>query len=225
MPHAQLAPIIEAGVIATLRAPGPQAALGAVDALVAGGVTAIEVTYTTPDAGGVIASLHERYGDDIVLGAGTLTTVDQVVEARAAGADFLVSPGNDPEVVDAIVESGALSMIGGFTPTEIQLLAKRGVDVVKFFPGSLGGPAALKAVRGPFPSLTYVPTGGVNAGNLGEWLAAGAVAVGAGSELIPAAALASGDYAALTQKAAEFMAALAVARRGTAVVAAGRQAP
>jgi 2-dehydro-3-deoxyphosphogluconate aldolase/(4S)-4-hydroxy-2-oxoglutarate aldolase len=215
MPHAELARIVDAGVIATLRAPSREAALGAVDALLAGGVTAIEVTYTTPDAGGVIAALHERYGEDIVLGAGTLTTVDQVAEARAAGAAFLVSPGNDPEVVDVIIDSGALSMIGGFTATEVQLLAKRGVDVVKFFPGSLGGPAALRAVRGPFPSLTYIPTGGVNAANLGEWLAAGAVAVGAGSELVPAAALASGDHAAVTGRAVEFMAALAVARHGT----------
>jgi len=212
MTHANLSRIVEAGIIATLRAPSKEAALGAVDALLAGGITGIEVTYTTPDAGAVIATLAERFGDRIVLGAGTVTTVDQVAEARGAGAGFLVSPGNDPEIVDAIIGSGALSMIGGFTPTEVQLLIKRGVDVVKFFPGSLGGPAALKAVRGPFPGASYIPTGGVNAGNLADWFAAGALAVGAGSELIPAAALAAGDYDVIEARAVEFMAALGAAR-------------
>ncbi|MFC3687984.1 bifunctional 4-hydroxy-2-oxoglutarate aldolase/2-dehydro-3-deoxy-phosphogluconate aldolase [Aquipuribacter hungaricus] len=212
MPHPLLPLLVDAGVVATLRAPTAAAALGAVDALVAGGVTAVEITYTTPDAGQVIASVRQRLGDRVVLGAGTLTTTAQVAEAVEAGARFLVSPGNDPEVVDAIVGSGALSMVGAFTPTEVQLLARRDVDVIKFFPGSLGGPPALKALRGPFPSLTYIPTGGVSAGNLADWLAAGAVAVGAGSELVPAAALSTGDYAAVTEKAREFMAALAAAR-------------
>lgn len=212
MTHAHLSRIADAGIIATLRAPSEEAALGAVDALLSGGITAIEVTYTTPGAGSVIATLAERFGDDIVLGAGTITTLEQVAEASAAGAGFLVSPGNDPEIVDAILASGALSMIGGFTPTEIQLLIKRGVDVVKFFPGSLGGPAALKAVRGPFPGPAYIPTGGVNAGNIGEWFAAGALAVGAGSDLIPAAALAAGDYDVIAEKAREFMAALRAVR-------------
>lgn len=212
MTHANLSRIVEAGIIATLRAPSKEAALGAVDALLAGGITGLEVTYTTPGAGAVIATLAERFGDRIVLGAGTVTTLDQVAEARDAGAGFLVSPGNDPEIVDAIIGSGALSMIGGFTPTEVQLLIKRGVDVVKFFPGSLGGPAALKAVRGPFPGASYIPTGGVNAGNLADWFAAGALAVGAGSELIPSAALAAGDYDVIEARAAEFMAALGTAR-------------
>lgn len=212
MTHALLARISDAGIIATLRAPSNAAAHGAVDALLAGGITAIEVTYTTPDAGTVIAELHERLGDAIILGAGTLTTPEQVREAHAAGAAFFVSPGFDADVYDAIVETGGLSMIGGFTATEVQALAKRGADVVKFFPGSLGGPAALKAMRGPFPGLNYIPTGGVSSANLGEWLAAGATAVGAGGELIPGAALASGDYAAITANAREFVAALAAAR-------------
>jgi 2-dehydro-3-deoxyphosphogluconate aldolase/(4S)-4-hydroxy-2-oxoglutarate aldolase len=212
MPHPLLTAVREAGVIATLRAPSPEAAYGAVEALVRGGVTAIEVTYSTPDAGVVIGELATRFGDSIVLGAGTLTTVEQVAEASASGARFLVSPGFDEEIFDAIVATGAMSMIGGFTPTEVQNLGKRGADVVKFFPGSLGGPAALKALRGPFPHLTYIPTGGVNAENLGQWLAAGAVAVGAGSELIPAVALAHGDFDAIEGLARRFMAALAETR-------------
>lgn len=213
MSHPLLATIADAGIVATLRAPSSDSAHGAVDALLAGGITAIEVTYTTPGAGAVIAELNERHGDSIILGAGTLTTPEQVREAHAAGASFFVSPGFDADAYDAIVDTGGMAMIGGFTPTEIQALAKRNVDVVKFFPGSLGGPTALKAMRGPFPNLTYVPTGGVNAENLGDWLSAGATAVGAGGDLIPAAALASGDYAAITEKAEQFMAALVDARQ------------
>jgi 2-dehydro-3-deoxyphosphogluconate aldolase/(4S)-4-hydroxy-2-oxoglutarate aldolase len=212
MTHQLLQDVREAGVIATLRAPNAEAAYGAVEALVRGGVTAIEVTYSTPNAGAVIAELGNRFGHDIVLGAGTLTTTEQVEEASESGARFLVSPGFDEEIFDAIRATGAMSMIGGFTPTEVQNLAKRGADVVKFFPGGLGGPATLKALRGPFPGLTYIPTGGVNAENLGQWLAAGAIAVGAGSELIPAAALAQGDYDAIEVLARRFMAALSEAR-------------
>ncbi len=213
MVHPLLQPLGTAGVIATLRAPDAERALTAVEALVGAGITAIEVTYTTPDAGAVIAQVSQRYGDSVLLGAGTLTETDQVREAFDNGARFLVSPGYDREVVDAIVATGALSMVGGFTPTEVQQLRRVGVDVVKLFPGSLGGPAMLRALRGPFPGLTYIPTGGVNAENLGAWLAAGAHAVGAGSELLPAAAIAAGDQATLAAKAEEFLAALADARQ------------
>ena len=212
MTHALLPSIADAGIIATLRAPSADAAYGAVEALVKGGITAIEVTYTTPNAGAVIAGLADRFGDAIILGAGTLTTVEQVEESATSGAVFFVSPGFDEEVFDAIVATDGLSMIGGFTATEVQRLAKLGADVIKFFPGSLGGPAALKAIRGPFPGLTYVPTGGVNATNLGDWLAAGAIAVGAGSDLIPAAALVDGDFAKIEALARSFVDSLAAAR-------------
>ena len=117
MTHALLPSIADAGIIATLRAPNADAAYGAVDALVTGGITAIEVTYTTPGAGAVIAGLAERFGDAIILGAGTLTTVEQVEESAASGAVFFVSPGLDDEVFEAIVATGGLSMIGGFTAT------------------------------------------------------------------------------------------------------------
>jgi len=219
--HHLLSELSEAGIIATLRAPHREAALGAVEALLAGGIRAVEVTYTTPNAGEVIAELNEKYGDSVILGAGTLTTVEQVQEAAAAGAKFFVSPGFDAEVYDAIVATGGLSMMGGFTATEVQWLAKKQVDVVKFFPGSLGGPSALKALRGPFPHLTYVPTGGVSADNIGDWLVAGAAAVGAGGELIPAAALASGDFSAISAKAVEFVKALERARNSGAAAANG----
>lgn len=212
MAHPLLSLLAEAGVIATLRAPSPAAAHAAVSALLRGGVRAIEITYTTPHAGAVIADLAARYGEEILLGAGTLTTPDQVREASDAGAAFLVSPGYDADVVEAVLATRRLSMIGGFTPTEVMRLARIGVDVVKLFPGSLGGPGLLRALRGPFPDLDYIPTGGVSDTNLAAWLEAGALAVGAGSELIPRDALARGDLEQITEQARRFMRAFAAVR-------------
>lgn len=194
-------------VVAVLRAPDAAKARRAVAALVAGGIESVEVTYTTPDAAEVIAWAVREYGDRIVAGAGTLTDPAQMQEAVDAGARFLVSPGNDGDVTDAMVATGLLSMPGALTPTEVMAVARRGdVDVVKLFPGSLGGPAYLKALRGPFPHLTFMPTGGVSPATLGDWLAAGAVAVGAGGELCPAAAIAADRYDELTERAATFVA-------------------
>lgn len=212
MTHPLLEDVRRAGVVAVLRAPSVEVALHAVDAVVRGGVTAIEVTYSTPEVTTVLAELARRFGDDVVLGAGTLTTPAQVRESSQAGARFLVSPGFDADVVAAMRTTGGLTMVGGFTPTEVQNLARSGVDVVKLFPGSLGGPATLRALRGPFPDLVYVPTGGVNEANLADWFAAGALAVGAGSELIPKDALATGDYDAITRRATQFVRALVAAR-------------
>jgi len=201
-----------AGVIATLRAPSDDAAFTAVDALVEAGIHAIEVTYTTPHAGRVIAGVAQRFGAEVLLGAGTLTEPQQVVEAVASGAQFLVSPGYEEEVADSIFESGSFSMIGGYTATEVQQLKRRGADAVKFFPGSIGGPAALRALRAPFPNVDFIPTGGVNADNLREWFDAGALAVGAGSELLPAAAVRDGDRVTINRRARGFLDALRTVR-------------
>ena len=212
MNHPLISAIRRAGVIATLRALTAEAAIQSVEALVRGGITAIEVTYSTPGAGAVIAELRARYGENILLGTGTLTTVAQVEESVDSGASFLVSPGYDPEVAEAIATTDCLSMIGAFTATEGQNLVKRGVDIVKFFPGSIGGPGALRALRGPFPDLNFVPTGGVSATNLGEWLAAGAIAVGAGSELVSRVAMANGDFGRIEASARAFISLLDAAR-------------
>lgn len=212
MAHPLIDDIRRAGVVAVLRAANVEVALRAVDAVVRGGVTAIEVTYSTPEVTTVLAELALRFGDEIVLGAGTLTTPAQVRESSEAGARFLVSPGFDADVVAAMHTTERLTVVGGFTPTEVQNLARWDVDVVKLFPGSLGGPGTLRALRGPFPDLRYLPTGGVSEANLADWFAAGALAVGAGSELIPRDALDAGDYDAITQRAARFVRALVSAR-------------
>jgi 2-dehydro-3-deoxyphosphogluconate aldolase/(4S)-4-hydroxy-2-oxoglutarate aldolase len=204
----------DAGVIATLRAPSTAAALGAVEALLAGGIRAVEVTYTTPDVPAVLRAVRERHGDDVLLGAGTLLDVHQAAEAADAGAEYLVSPGLDDELVAAMQATGKVTMGGAMTPTEVMRARRLGVDVVKLFPGSLGGPAHLKALRAPLPGLAYMPTGGVSADNLHEWFAAGAIAVGAGGELCPAGALAEGRYDDIRERAERFSAALHACRVG-----------
>ncbi|GAA2090153.1 bifunctional 4-hydroxy-2-oxoglutarate aldolase/2-dehydro-3-deoxy-phosphogluconate aldolase [Pseudolysinimonas kribbensis] len=196
-------------VIATLRAPDADLALIAVEALVEAGATSIEVTYTVPDAGRVIAEAVHRYGDRALVGAGTLTTPEQVAGARDAGAAFFVSPGFDADVVAAIRAGDGPAIIGAYTATEVQQVVANGVELVKLFPASIGGPALLRALRGPFPDVAFVPTGGIRGDAVAEWIAAGAVAVGAGSELISSEALRGGDRGALVAHARAYLAAAA----------------
>lgn len=193
-------------VVAVIRAPGADGAIEAVDALVRGGVTGIEITYSTPDVPRVLAAVRERHGDGVLLGAGTIRTPDEAREAHAAGAEFLVCPGLDDEVVGAMLGTGATTMGGALTPTEVMRAAKLGVHVVKVFPASLGGPAYVKSLRGPFPDVPFMPTGGVSAGNIADWFAAGVIAVGAGSELCGAGDIADGRFDAIEQRAREFSA-------------------
>lgn len=203
-----LGAVAEGGVIAVLRASSAERAVVAGGALVEAGVRAIEVTFTVPDAPAVIRRLGERYGDAALIGAGTVTSPEHVDAAMEAGAEFLVAPGHREAVTAAAAGSGALTMIGAFTATEVMAVTAAGADIVKFFPGGLAGPAGITALRGPFPEARFVPTGGVSAQNLAHWFAAGALAVGAGSELAPAAAVEAGDVAAIRARAQGFLAAL-----------------
>jgi 2-dehydro-3-deoxyphosphogluconate aldolase/(4S)-4-hydroxy-2-oxoglutarate aldolase len=212
MTASTLTAVRKAGILAVVRAPSADGAIRAVQALVAGGVTGIEVTYSTPDVPRVLAALSQRHADAIVLGAGTLLEPGQAEEAVAAGARFLVSPGLDDEVIAAMRATGATTMAGAITPTEVMRALRLGVDVIKIFPGALVGPGYLKALRGPFPDVPLMPTGGVSAANLAEWLDAGAVAVGAGGELASGADIAAGRWDAIEANAARFAAALRAAR-------------
>jgi 2-dehydro-3-deoxyphosphogluconate aldolase / (4S)-4-hydroxy-2-oxoglutarate aldolase len=200
------------GLVAVIRGPSPDLTVEMVAALVAGGVNAIEITYTTPDAEAVVKQLDRHFGDEIVLGMGTLTHPDQAVSARAAGARYLVSPHCDPTLVGAMVASGLAVMAGALTPTEVELAHRLGSDVVKVFPGSLVGPEYVKALKGPFPNIPLMPTGGVSIGNVGEWFAAGVIAVGAGSELCPTQWAKEGRFEAISKRAAEFVAAVIAAK-------------
>ena len=202
-----LAPLTNARVLAVVRAPSAESALLAADALVAGGIFGLEITYSTPDAPAVIRELDARYGERIYLGAGTVTTPKEAAKAADAGARFLVSPGTRRELTAAMKATGLLVLTGALTPSEVMAAIEYGTDVVKIFPASLGGPAFLNSLRGPFPDVALMPTGGVTPDNLDDWFAAGAVAVGAGGDLVSGADLASGRYDEVERKARLFAAA------------------
>lgn len=196
--------IAELGAIAVIRGPSETLTLQMVEALVAGSITAIEITYSTPNAESVVAALTRRFGDAVLLGMGTLTAPHQAAAAQAAGAQFLVSPVCEPDLIAAMTATGLATMAGALTPTEVLRAYRLGSDVVKVFPGSLAGPAYIKALKGPFPYIPLMPTGGVSVDNVGEWFAAGVVAVGAGSELCPPQLARDGRFDEITSRAAAF---------------------
>ncbi len=209
---ATLSLVQELGLLAVLRSPSKEVALRTVDALVAGGVRGIEITFTTPDAASVVAELARVYGGQILLGVGTLTSPEQVRESLDAGAVFLVSPHCEIGLAKEMTSSGLLSMIGAFTPSEIMEARSLGADIIKLFPGSLGGPDYLRALRGPFPDLSILPTGGVESANVADWFAAGAIAVGAGGSLCPGSWVNAGRFADISANAARFLEAINQAR-------------
>ncbi len=194
-----------AGLLAVIRGPSKNLTITMVKALISGGVTGIEITYSTPQAEDVVRDLRDAYGDSILLGMGTLTKPEQTRTAKEAGANFIVSPICEPALVRAMVESGLATMAGALTPTEIFQAHHMGIDIVKLFPGSLAGPKYIKAIHGPLPDIDIMPTGGVSRENLRDWFQAGAVAVGAGSALCPKNLAAEGKFDEITQRAAEFV--------------------
>jgi 2-dehydro-3-deoxyphosphogluconate aldolase / (4S)-4-hydroxy-2-oxoglutarate aldolase len=200
------------GVVAVIRGPSAELTVQMVEALVAGGILGIEITYTTPNAEQVVTALSKKYGNQIVLGMGTLTDPAQAQSAKAAGATFLVSPICEPELVKAMVASELVVMAGAFTPTEVFQAYRLGSDVIKIFPGAAVGPSYVKALKGPFPYIPMMPTGGVSISNVGEWFAAGVVAVGAGSELCPPNLAKEGKFDEITHRAAEFAQAVQAGR-------------
>ena len=191
-------------ILAVVRAPSAESAIRATEALVAGGITGIEITFSTPETPRVIRELVARYGEQIYLGAGTVTTPEEAAKAAEAGARFLVSPGTRRELTAVMKATGLVVMTGALTPSEVMAAIEYGVDVVKIFPASLGGPSFLKSLRGPFPNVPLMPTGGVTPENIGDWFAAGAVAVGAGGDLVSGADLAAERYDEVERKARLF---------------------
>jgi 2-dehydro-3-deoxyphosphogluconate aldolase/(4S)-4-hydroxy-2-oxoglutarate aldolase len=201
-----------AGVIAVLRAPAPDLALSAIDALVRGGVAAIEITYTTPAAGQIIREALQRWPREIVVGAGTLTDAHQIADATAAGAEFLVSPGTRPAVAAEMISTGLPTVVGAYTPSEVMAAVDLGATAIKLFPASVGGPALLRALRGPFPNVAWLPTGGVSPSNLADWLRSGAFAVGVGGELCNPGAIRDARWTDIERRANRFRTALDSAR-------------
>ncbi len=193
------------GLLAVIRGPSPELTVKMVEALVEGGVYGIEITYSTPNAPLVVRTLADQYGEQIVLGMGTLTEIEHAAQAVDAGANFLVSPHCEAILAGAMTATGLPVMIGALTPTEVIQAYRLGSDVVKIFPGSLVGPDYIKALRGPFPHIPMMPTGGVNVENVGAWFKAGVFAVGAGSNLCPTAWAKEGRFADISATARAFV--------------------
>ena len=195
-------------VIALIRADSAENLLGCARALLAGGLGAIELTMTTPGAVEMCARVSREL-PDILLGLGTVLDVDTARAGIAAGARFIVTPAVRPEVIKACNAAGVAVLSGALTPTEACAAADAGADVIKIFPAEFFGPAYIKSLKGPFPKLEFLPTGGVTPETVGAFLKAGAFATAAGSALVAPAALKAGDWAAITARAREFVEAAA----------------
>ena len=193
------------GIVAVIRL--DQAALlsRVVEALVAGGVHAIEVTMTVPGAIESIRRLAASASDDVLLGAGTVLDPDTARRAIDAGARFVVSPVFRPALIEACHAAGMPALPGCYSPTEILAAWDAGADIVKVFPAGGLGPAFFKDVRAPLPQVKLMPTGGVSIDNAGEWIRAGAVAVGVGSALVDSRLAAAGEFAAITERASRIV--------------------
>jgi 2-dehydro-3-deoxyphosphogluconate aldolase/(4S)-4-hydroxy-2-oxoglutarate aldolase len=194
------------GVVAIIRVQDPAAVRGVVDALAEGGLRALEVTMTVPRAIELIGEIAPTLPDDFLLGAGTVLDADTVPRAARAGAQFIVSPVFRPEVIAAAHDEGIPAMPGCFTPTEILAAWDLGADVVKVFPATSVGPSYFKDLRGPLPYVKLMPTGGVSIDNVGEWLRAGAVAVGIGSALVDAKAISAKQFNVIADNARRLVA-------------------
>ncbi len=193
------------GIIAVIRAQSAEQALLVCDALVQGGVIALEITMTTPNAFAAIADAKKRFGERAVVGVGTVINEETARGAIAAGAEFVVSPITRASIVEAAHATDRPVMIGAYTATEAQTAYEAGADFVKLFPADGLGPGYVKALRAPLPHLQIVPTGGVELKNTGEWLRAGCAAVGVGSSLIRKDFLENSNWSELAKLSAEFV--------------------
>ncbi|HUW81275.1 MAG TPA: bifunctional 4-hydroxy-2-oxoglutarate aldolase/2-dehydro-3-deoxy-phosphogluconate aldolase [Phycisphaerae bacterium] len=200
------------GVVAVVRADSSEQLGGVVGALYEGGLTCIEITMTTPNALEAIAEAAKEYGDRCAIGVGTVLDAETARAAILAGAVFVVAPILDLPTVELCKRYSKVVVPGAFTPTEIVRAWQAGADVVKVFPATKLGPSFFKDMKGPLPHIKLTPTGGVSLENAGEFIKAGAVALGVGSAMVDKKAVASGDFKTLTSKAAAFIKAVADAR-------------
>ncbi len=203
----------EVGIIPIIRAASADVVVPVAEALLHAGLPVVEITLTVPKAIDAIGAVAKRLGGKVLLGAGTVTDAQMCQRAVDAGAEFIVTPCLVPEVIEAARRADVAVLPGALTPTEVFDAFRSGGDMVKVFPvQSVGGAAYLRALRGPFPNIPLVPTGGVTLENIAEMFQAGAAAVGVGTELISKDALDRRDYAAIGAVAKRFLAAVREAR-------------
>ncbi len=204
--------LVEPGIIAVVRAQKPEQVLPLAEALVLGGVIAVEITMTTPNAIGAIREVAEKLGARALIGVGTVLNAATCREAIAAGAEFVVSPITKAEILEAAHAADRPVMLGAYTPTEAQTAHELGADFIKIFPADGLGPSYIKALRAPLPHLRIVPTGGVDLNTAADFIKAGCVALGAGSSLVSSKILSEGNWPELTRLAKAFVEVVRVAR-------------
>jgi 2-dehydro-3-deoxyphosphogluconate aldolase/(4S)-4-hydroxy-2-oxoglutarate aldolase len=198
--------ILDCGIVAVVRAESGESLVKVVQALAEGGVTAAEITFTVPDAIDVIRQVRKEVGDAVVLGAGTVLDAETARVALLAGAEYIVAPTVNLEVIRLCRRYDKAVMPGALTPTEVLTAWEAGADVVKIFPADVGGPAYLKALRGPLPQVRMMPTGGVDLNTAESFLKAGACCLGVGGSLVEARAVAAGDFVRIGDLARQYAA-------------------
>ena len=197
--------VIDCGLVAILRAPSGELLTDVARALHEGGIDVIEVTFTVPNALGILERVHRELGGSIVLGAGSVLDPETARSAILAGAEFIVCPTVNTRVISLCHRYGKCVMPGAFTPTEVLTAWEHAADIVKVFPADIGGPSYLKSLHGPLPGVRLMPTGGVNLDTLADFMRAGACAAGLGSALVEKAAVAAGDFDRIRSLAAQYV--------------------
>jgi 2-dehydro-3-deoxyphosphogluconate aldolase/(4S)-4-hydroxy-2-oxoglutarate aldolase len=204
--------VLDSGIVAILRASSGEQLTSVARALFEGGVDVIEVTFTVPDALQILTAVKKELGTRVLLGAGTVLDPETARAALLAGAEFIVSPAVNLDVIRLCKRYDKVVMPGAFTPTEILTAWEHGADVVKVFPSDSVGPGYIKALTGPFPQIRLMPTGGVNLQTLPDFIKAGACAVGVGGSLVEQQAVRDGKFDRLRDLAAQYVQVLKAAR-------------
>jgi 2-dehydro-3-deoxyphosphogluconate aldolase/(4S)-4-hydroxy-2-oxoglutarate aldolase len=202
----QLRHILDCGIVAVVRSPDSHKLVEVVRALADGGVTVVEITMTVPDALGVLRQVRQALGERVLLGAGTILDTETARAALLAGAEYLVAPTLNLDVIRLCQRYSKLVMPGALTPTEILTAWEAGADIVKVFPAEVVGPAFFKAIRGPLPQIRLMPTGGVDVNTAAEFLRAGACCLGLGSQLVEPRAVAEGNFERIRDLARQYVA-------------------
>ncbi|MBN2853459.1 MAG: bifunctional 2-keto-4-hydroxyglutarate aldolase/2-keto-3-deoxy-6-phosphogluconate aldolase [Clostridia bacterium] len=202
--------IKEIGIVAVVRVENAEQAYRVTDACLEGGIPSLEITFTVKGAHKIIENIAEKYGNDIILGAGTVLDPETARIAILSGAQYIVSPYLNIDMIKLCNRYQVPTMPGAMTIKEVVEAMEAGADIIKIFPGGLFGPSIIKDIKGPLPQAQMMPTGGVDVSNVHEWIKAGAVAVGAGSSLTKGAK--TGDYALITKTAKEFIEKIKTAR-------------
>src|SRR5436309_3236744 len=210
----QLRQVLDGGIVAVVRSPDSQQLVDVARALADGGVTTVEITMTVPDALDVVRAVRRALGDRLLLGAGTILDPETARAALLAGAEYLVAPTVNLDVIRQCQRYDKLVMPGAFSPTEVLSAWEAGADVVKVFPADVVGPAFFKAMRGPLPHVRLMPTGGVDLNTARAFLEAGACCLGIGGQLVEPRAVAEGNFARIRELAARYVAIVQQVRGG-----------